>query len=303
MRVAMWDDANDDTIFFREEKGADLIPPQRVPGNISNIEVCTADIERGWRRSASGAPVTKEAPVSNSAATRAAVVSLAREHTALAMHPDEWDADPWLLGTPGGVLDLRTGQLRVPRPEDYICMITAVAPGGDCPIWKKTLAEIFGTEEMVKYHQRVAGYCATGSVREEKLFFFAGTGRNGKGTFIETILYSLGDYGTTVAMSTLMKNAVSRAPDGNRQALSKTARRVFRAIREWCLEYRAHQEPDRRRQVDGAVYALGLLRLRSHAQAGGIEQCDAELWAGRYGDRRTDTEDRIQAAVPQRECG
>jgi putative DNA primase/helicase len=148
----------------------------------------------------------------SSAATRAAVVSLAREHPILAMHPDQWDADPWLLGTPSGTVDLRTGLLRAPLPEDYISLVTAVTPGGDCPIWRKSLLEIFGTEAMVKYHQRIAGYCATGSVQEEKLFILAGTGRNGKGTFIETVLYCLGAYGTTVAMSTLMQRRHEEHP-------------------------------------------------------------------------------------------
>jgi putative DNA primase/helicase len=129
------------------------------------------------------------------------------------MHPDVWDADPWLLGTPVGIVDLRTGQLRPARPEDYISMATAVGPGGDCPIWKRTLLEIFSDdEEMVRYHQRVAGYCATGLTREEKLFLLSGTGRNGKGTFIETILYVVGDYGTTVAMSTLMQTRHQEHP-------------------------------------------------------------------------------------------
>jgi hypothetical protein len=52
MRIAIWDDAIDDTIFFREEKGSDLVPPQRVPGHIANVEICTADIERRWRTNA-----------------------------------------------------------------------------------------------------------------------------------------------------------------------------------------------------------------------------------------------------------
>jgi putative DNA primase/helicase len=160
-----------------------------------------------------GASVAKVKRDLNSAPRRAAVVSLARENPVLAMHPDVWDADPWLLGTPGGIVDLRTGQLRPARPEDYISMATALGPGGDCPIWRRTLLEIFSDDaEMVRYHQRVVGYCATGLTREEKLFLFSGTGRNGKGTLIETILYVLGDYGTTVAMSTLMQTRHQEHP-------------------------------------------------------------------------------------------
>ena len=39
-----------------------------------------------------------------------------------------FDADPWLLGTPGGTVELKTGTLRPARPEDYITQLTRVAP-------------------------------------------------------------------------------------------------------------------------------------------------------------------------------
>jgi putative DNA primase/helicase len=53
--------------------------------------------------------------------------------------------------------------------------------------------------------QRLAGYCLTGSVREEVLIFFFGPGGNGKGTFIETLLYVMADYGVTIPMTTLVE--------------------------------------------------------------------------------------------------
>ena len=40
---------------------------------------------------------------------------------------DGWDRDPWLLGTPTGVVDLRTGDLRPGRREDKITMLTGTA--------------------------------------------------------------------------------------------------------------------------------------------------------------------------------
>ncbi|MGA9082614.1 MAG: hypothetical protein WB390_09170, partial [Pseudolabrys sp.] len=39
------------------------------------------------------------------AKTRAAVVALAGEDRRLAATVDQWDTDPWLLNTPGGVVD------------------------------------------------------------------------------------------------------------------------------------------------------------------------------------------------------
>jgi hypothetical protein len=55
MRVAMWD-PRDDAIFFRQEKGADLVPPGRVPPHVTGIEVSVEDMERLWPLSNGGEP-------------------------------------------------------------------------------------------------------------------------------------------------------------------------------------------------------------------------------------------------------
>jgi putative DNA primase/helicase len=47
-----------------------------------------------------------------SAATTAAVEKLARADRRHARSSDAFDADPWQLNTPGGVIDLRTGDVR-----------------------------------------------------------------------------------------------------------------------------------------------------------------------------------------------
>src|SRR4029079_17909374 len=100
----------------------------------------------------------------------------------LAATIDQWDADRWLLNTPAGVGDLRTGVMRSHRREDYSTKITSVGPGGSCPLWRKHLHRIMNEdEELVSYLKRVFGYALTGSTREHALFFGYGTGANGKG--------------------------------------------------------------------------------------------------------------------------
>src|SRR5262249_16603090 len=66
-----------------------------------------------------------------SAKTVAAVERLARSDRRLAATTEQWDADLWLLNTPEGVMDLRTGSMRAHRAEDYLIHKTAVAPGGE----------------------------------------------------------------------------------------------------------------------------------------------------------------------------
>ena len=71
-------------------------------------------------------------------------------------------SDPWLLNTPGGVIDLRTGKSRRSKPDDYMTKITAVAPGGTCPIWERFIARITNRDvSLANFLQRVIGYSLT----------------------------------------------------------------------------------------------------------------------------------------------
>ncbi|MGH6877603.1 MAG: phage/plasmid primase, P4 family, partial [Rhizomicrobium sp.] len=119
--------------------------------------------------------------------------------------PAEWDLDPWLLNTPGGTVDLRTGIMRPHRRQDYCTKTTAAAPAGDCPTWLRFLARITGgDDELVGFLQRVAGYALTGITIEHALFFGYGTGANGKSVFVSTISGILGDYARAAPIETFV---------------------------------------------------------------------------------------------------
>jgi putative DNA primase/helicase len=148
-----------------------------------------------------------------SAKTRAAVVSLAGEDYRLAATTDQWDADPWLLNTPDGAVDLRTGQMREHRTDDYMTKQTAVAPAGDCPRWKAFLDEVTaGDRELQAYLQGVSGYCLTGITREQQLYFMYGSGQNGKGVFVQTISGIMGDYHRATSIETFTVSQSERHP-------------------------------------------------------------------------------------------
>jgi hypothetical protein len=143
----------------------------------------------------------------------AAVVTLARSDRRLAATSEQWDRDKWLLGTPDGVIDLKTGRLRPSLPEDYITKVTTVAPGGDCPLWRQFLARVTGGDtELEKFLQRVCGYALTGDTSEDALFFFYGTGANGKSVFLRTIAGILGDHHTTASMEMFTVTNSERHP-------------------------------------------------------------------------------------------
>jgi putative DNA primase/helicase len=148
-----------------------------------------------------------------SAKTVAAVERLARSDRRLAATIDQWDADPWLLNTPDGVVDLRTGRARSQRAEDYITKITAVGSRGDCPLFLAFLDRITGGDsELVSYLQRVLGYGLTGLTREHALFFCYGTGANGKSVLLSTVAGILGDYDRSAPIETFTATNGDRHP-------------------------------------------------------------------------------------------
>ena len=131
----------------------------------------------------------------NSASTIAAVERLARSDRRHAAVVGQWDSDPWLLNTPDGAIDLRTGRLQQSNRLDYCTKSTAATPGGGCPLWLRFLDAVTGGQaDLQNYLQRVCGYMLTGSTREHALFFLYGTGANGKSVFVFTVAGVLGDY-------------------------------------------------------------------------------------------------------------
>jgi putative DNA primase/helicase len=148
-----------------------------------------------------------------SASTVSAIERLARADRTHATSSHDWDSDPWLLNTPDGTVDLKTGQILPHTRSDLITKITSVTPGGDCPRWMRFLDRIFdGDEELIRYVQRMVGYGLTASTREHALFFFHGTGGNGKGVFLNTITGILGDYAVTAPMATFTASNNDRHP-------------------------------------------------------------------------------------------
>ena len=141
------------------------------------------------------------------------VERLARADRRHAATTAEWDADPWLLNTPGGVVDLKTGRQRPHDRADRMTKITTATPGGDCPTWRQFLVEITGGDaELQAYLQRMSGYTLTGSTQEHALFFLYGTGANGKSVFVNTLATILGDYATNAPMDTFMETRTDRHP-------------------------------------------------------------------------------------------
>jgi putative DNA primase/helicase len=139
----------------------------------------------------------------------------ARNDPTFAVTIAAWDKDPYLLGTPNGTVDLRTGEVKRADPVDGITKITSIAPSdnADCPLWLRFLAESTGDDaELIRFLQQWNGYCLTGDTREHALAFVHGDGGNGKSVFLNTASYILHDYATTASMDTFTASRSDKHP-------------------------------------------------------------------------------------------
>ena len=73
--------------------------------------------------------------------------------------------------------------------------LTPYDPSAECPTWTNFIDQIFqGNVELSRYMQQLAGYSLTGAIREHIFVYCYGGGRNGKSTFINTLIKIFGDY-------------------------------------------------------------------------------------------------------------
>ena len=146
--------------------------------------------------------------------TAKGVETFAAARPEIATTSARWDADPWLLGTPSGTVDLRTGELTAATPDQHITKIAAVAPGDGVPVlWLRFLNEAVGGDlDMVAFLRRWCGYCLTGSISEHAFAFVHGPGGNGKSVFLNTLAGIMGEYAVTAPMETFADSRNDRHP-------------------------------------------------------------------------------------------
>lgn len=113
---------------------------------------------------------------------------------------DSFDANPWDLNTPEGIVDLRTGEIRAHDPKARCTKCTTVAMGSlGAKQWSDFVEHITnGDKQFADYLQTLAGMAAVGAVYEEGLVISYGVGGNGKSTFFGALNAVLGDYAKTV---------------------------------------------------------------------------------------------------------
>ncbi|MCS7114226.1 MAG: phage/plasmid primase, P4 family, partial [Candidatus Bathyarchaeota archaeon] len=101
---------------------------------------------------------------------------------------------PNLICFENGVLDLNTMQLKPHSPEYFFRNIIHADynPNAKATEFLKWLEEVLPDEEARKYVQEMFGYCLYRDYPFHHIFFFVGSGRNGKGTLMRTLVGLLG---------------------------------------------------------------------------------------------------------------
>ena len=124
------------------------------------------------------------------------------------------DAEPNLLCTPSGIVNLRTGEIRpADKQIDMNTRQTAV-PLKDVPtpLFDEFLKEVIEDEDRINYLQELFGATLFGDSRFHVLPVFVGTGANGKSTLLDIISKILGDYTATMPENFLLESKSAAHP-------------------------------------------------------------------------------------------
>jgi putative DNA primase/helicase len=137
-----------------------------------------------------------------------ALIKIATGLKGIAITPECLDANPWLLNTKNGVIDLRSGKLLPHDPKYLITKIckAAIDPNCKTPLWDGLLSKITeGNEFLSRYIQKAIGYALSGDISEQAIFILYGNGSNGKSTLLNVIGNLLGEYAQNTPAETFMQ--------------------------------------------------------------------------------------------------
>ncbi len=144
----------------------------------------------------------------------------------VALEGSEWDQDPYLVGAPNGIIDLRDGRLIAePHPEWLISRSVAVPydpnsdAARDCPQFLNFLGQITANDtDKAGYLLRLFGYALFGLQTEQKFWLFTGIGQNGKGTLTRVMAHIFGDYAMAPSAALYMRSKNGSPPSSAARA-------------------------------------------------------------------------------------
>lgn len=180
-----------DGVIWRPAEEATLA--ERVRRRLRKIraDVTRAAILRGDRRTETEAKALE---------SRTRIMAVTRLIAGILLdHPPALDGDPDVLNVRNGVVDLRTGELRERRADDYFTKVAAAEyrPGARSIAWQKALKAL--PRSTRDWLQVRLGQATTGRIsRDKSIPFCVGGGDNGKSAILGGVRAALGGYAVTV---------------------------------------------------------------------------------------------------------
>ena len=135
-----------------------------------------------------------------------------RHHPAFFADVKDFDADPWLLNTPDGVFDLRTGVMSdhgaLMRMQTLVtpCMASYNDYERACPGWVNYLNFVAdGRDWVIPFLQRWGGYNLIGMLIGVYFLFIHGLSGTGKTVFVAVLQLLLHTYGKMTSKHFFMR--------------------------------------------------------------------------------------------------
>jgi putative DNA primase/helicase len=182
----------------------------------------------------------------------------------LSARPADFDADPLLLNVQNGTLSFArpdasphtnpdapgaSVELREHRREDRITKIgnASYDPRAASPKYDAFLETVQPDEEMREFLDTWAGYNALGLADAQKMALFYGEGSNGKGVWVSTKAWILGDYAWATGIETFIDAGKQRkGSDASPDLAALAGRRMVHA----------NEPEDQSRFSDGLIKSL-----------------------------------------------
>lgn len=134
-----------------------------------------------------------------------AAMNECRALTGIPLTTKRLDANPMILTTQNGTLDIESGHFRAARRDDLGTRALTVSYDRDAtaPTWEKVLERILPDEDVRGLVQRAFGYSLTGDNGEQRWFLLTGEGSNGKSTILDAFRTLMGPYATVLPAKVL----------------------------------------------------------------------------------------------------
>jgi hypothetical protein len=128
---------------------------------------------------------------------------------------EKLDQNPYLLCFKNGIIDFKTNEFRVGRPEDFISkctninyIITTDKHSTTIDEIKDFMKKLFPVEELHRYMWDHLASTLLGTCKEQTLNMYVGIGQNGKSVLVNLMEQVLGEYKGDVPLSSLTQQRV-----------------------------------------------------------------------------------------------